>query len=231
MKKYFIFTLIVCSVFFLQSSKAYSKANSLEDILLKSNIKIEDKQVLGFASFSSDLSNENIIKSFINKNFKEKNFNITKHSNSVNATYNGENIKIEINISNKKIKSQKYISIFYSHNIANMNIIDIKENIHQMLLYYDKKPITSCQVLGKINNNLSASKISSSISYMLSNSNINFNKDYEDSSVSFSGYSNKFNDYILLDNNKINIQASGKYSSYDNCSYIWVANPVVLSDY
>ena len=231
MKKYFIFTLIICSVFFLKGSKAYSKTSSLEDILLKSNIKVEDKQVLGFANFSSDLSNEDILKSFIDKNFKEKSFNIIKDSNSTEGKYSDDNINIEISVSNKKIKSQKYISIFYSHNIGNMNIIDIKENIRQMLLYYDKKPITSCQVLGKINNNLSASKISSSISYMLSNSNISFNKDYEDSSVSFSGYSSNFNDYILLDNDKINIQASGKYSSYDNCSYIWVASPVVLSDY
>lgn len=219
-------------MFTISSTKAYTNANSLEKIISFSNSKIIKKEILSYGYFSSNLDKKIILNNFIKTNFNNKKFTIKESSNNIIGDYKDDLETININISKQKEGYKNtYISIFYSHNDDKKNIINLRENILQMIIPFDSNAKIHSQIISKINDTLDNDDISHIISYMLSNTLNNFSKDYDDSSVSFSGYTKKLSDFIKVENKKINIQASGKYSSTDNCTYIWVGYPIISTEY
>lgn len=232
MKRIFILFIILFCIFNTLNTTAKSKISSLEDIMSHSNSNIIRKEVFSYGRFSSVNDSEFTMKEFIHNNFKDKVFNISKTNKSIVANHASTDGSITITISNSEsLNFNKYISIFYSHNVADENIINLRESIRQMLLVFDKDAKVSSQIVGKINKKLSSIEVSSLISSMLSNSSINFNKDYEGNSVSFSGYAKDLQEFIVVNGEKINIQASGKYSLSDNSTYIWVGSPIISTEY
>lgn len=232
MKKFLIILIITFPLFNILSTSAHSKETSIESIISKTNCDIVKKEVLGYSYFSSQIPNEQILKSFITKNFKDKEFKILIYNEYVIAEHNSNENSIIIKISNTNSHNNlKYISIFYSHNIGDENIINLRETIRQMLLPFDNNVNISSHIVGKINEKLSKAEISSLISSMLLNSSVTFNKDYEDSSISYSGYSSYLPSPLKVKDRNINIQASGRYSPSDKCTYIWVGTPIIFTEY
>lgn len=233
MKKLYILIMILFfSLLNIVSTKAFSKAESLEEILSYSNSEIIAKEALSYGYFSSKDDNKSILEDFVNSNFKDKVFSIKENSFSISGEYKDGIQRILVTVSNSNTQdNNKYISIFYSHNQYTKNIINLRETIRQMIIPFDNSAKASCHVISKINKKLSNNEISSVISSMLLNSSVSFNKDYDDSSVSFSGYTKTLENFINVNGRKINIQSSGKYSKSDNCTYIWIGNPIISAEY
>lgn len=232
MKKFLILLVILFSTFNILNTNAATKISSLEDIISYSNGDIIKKEVFSYGSFSSSDSNDTIMKRFLHNNFKDKVFEISETKTSMVSSYTDKDYSVTITLSSSNDSTfNKYISVFYSHNVATENIINLREHIRQMLIIFDKDVKVSSQIVSKIDKKLSSIEISSLISSMLSKSSINFSKDYENQSVSFSGYNSSFKESIVVSGKEINIQASGKYSSSDNSTYIWLGSPIISTEY
>ncbi|KMT22775.1 YwmB family TATA-box binding protein [Clostridium cylindrosporum] len=232
MKKIIISLILIFSLFNVISTRAYSRVDSLENLISHSSSKIIKKEVFSYGHFYSNVSNKDILTAFIQDNFKDKTFSLLESDSSIVGEYKSSINPITITVStSKNSKTSKYISVFYSHNMTHENIINLRENIRKMILTFDKNAKVSSQIVGKINKNLSKDEIKSLISSMLSNSSVSFNKDYEDSSVSFSGFTNDLHESISVNGKNINLQASGKYSKTDKCTYIWVGSPIISTEY
>ncbi|MEF9952973.1 MAG: YwmB family TATA-box binding protein [Clostridium sp.] len=232
MKRCILLLTIVFILFNTVNTNANTKRISLEDVVSYSNATTIKKEVFGYVNFKSAKSTNVIMNEFISSSFSSIDFNITTTNNSTVAEYNSNEFSYTITIANRDYDtSDKFISIFYSHNNNQVNIINLRGNIHQLLTYFDKNPTISSHIVAKIPKKLSKNEITSTLSYMLNKSSAKFNKDYDDSSVSFSGYTPLIDGYITVNNEDINIQASSKYSSIDNSTYIWVGSPIISIEY
>lgn len=232
MRRLFILLIILVFSLNIGSVQGQTNINSLEDIISYSNSEIVRKEIFTYGYFESEENIENLINNILHNHFKDKTFTLNSNSERIYAEYKDESEAITISLSNvESSKSSKYISIFYSHNDIKKNIINLRDNISQIITLFDDNPRIYTQIIGKINGNLNNSEISSVISHMLSASSVSFQKDYDDSSVSFSGYTNKLKSSLNIDTRKINIQSAGKYSSTDDCTYIWIGNPIIPTEY
>lgn len=232
MKKLFILLIIIFCVSSISSTKAHTNTDSLEKIISYSNSQIVKKEIFSYGYFSSNLDIKILLDKFISKNFNNKEFTIKENSLNIYGVYKDNKESINVTISKVEGSSENtYISIFYSHNDSEKNIINLRDNILQMITPFDSNAKIYTQIVGKVNNKLSNNEISSLISSMLLNTSDNFKKDYDDSSVSFSGYTKNLKNLLQIENRKVNIQASGKYSSSDKCTYIWVGHPIISTEY
>ncbi|MEG2337780.1 MAG: YwmB family TATA-box binding protein [Clostridium sp.] len=232
MKKLILILVIIFSFFNNINTSATTKTLSLEDVASYSNASIIKKEVFGYVNFSSNDSNSDIMNKFVSSTLSSLKFNITSNKNSTVAEYNSSEFSYTVTIANSEYSANdKFISIFYSHKTNNVNIINLRDNIQQILTYFDENPRVSSHIIAKLNKKLSKNEISSTLSYMLKKSQSTYSKDYADSSISFSGYSPLLEEGITVNNKKINIQVSSKYSSIDNSTYIWVGSPIISIEY
>ncbi|MEG0641917.1 MAG: YwmB family TATA-box binding protein [Clostridium sp.] len=232
MKKFLVLIVMVFIFFNTVQTKANTKGNSLENILSHSNSTIVRKEIFGYGHFKSSIDNKTTLNRFLVKNFSKYKFKISETNNSIIGEYTCNNFSYTVTIANTQTSKQdKFISIFYSHNLAKENIINLRETILNMIIPLDSNAKVSSHIVSKIDGMLTKNEISSTISFMLKSSRASFHKDYDDSSVSFSGFSPLLSEIINVNGENINIQASGKYSNIDNSTYIWVGSPIISTEY
>ncbi|MGB9779595.1 YwmB family TATA-box binding protein [Caldanaerobacter sp.] len=112
------------------------------------------------------------------------------------------------------------------------NLAKEREAIEKAFQKVKTKPIIATSIVGSFKGDLSLEEkrgIVREVFKILKAKKVEGIEDIE--VISLSGYIKNLGEYIAVGNEKINLQVALRYSSYEDKTYIWVATPLIGTEY
>jgi hypothetical protein len=107
-----------------------------------------------------------------------------------------------------------------------------KEAVERAFQRAKSKPIIATSIVGSFKGNLSLEEKEGIVKEVFKSLNAKKVEGIEDTEViSLSGYIKNLGEYITVGNEKINLQVALRYNSYEDKTYIWVATPLIGTEY
>ncbi len=247
MKRLFCLGIIlVLFVSILSESKAEEESGYDEMVhaFEKTKATFEGYNVNGHAQMEDTFLNfENMekIASDLNKSFgiNEKNVAYTKtEEKNFRQVYaygkNEENKGVSIIVESERCENveQTHIIVDINKNEVYKDIVETYAKMKNELSEYDEDlDIYTCitgSFEGKLNNE-SYDKIMKRV--FLNMNGVEKERIEDENLISVTGYSNKLKEYIKYGGNKVNLNASLRYSEYDNKTFVYIGTPLIILEY
>lgn len=228
MKKFFYFSLVVIAgflVFWFMQIFIYKQiVNACLEVGAEAlNIQIEAS---GYFSLTD---NYQLSKQLLN-GFDIFNYDYTQLEDELilNAAIKDGNITIKV----KDIDDKTYASIIVSQNAHTMNINNIKQTIFKNFLLKRAYPKFSILVQGKFEGKMTSEQMKQVALNIINNKKAIFVDGIEDDNlVSVSAFLPTLEERKKCNNSFVNLNIALRYSSINNCTYIWVGSPLIFVEY
>lgn len=144
------------------------------------------------------------------------------------ASIKDGNITIKV----KDIDDKTYTSIIVSQNAHTMNINNIKQTIFKNFLQKRAYPKFSILVQGKFEGKMTSQEMKQVALNIINNKKAIFVDGIEDDNlISVSAFLPTLEERKKCDNSFVNLNIALRYSSINNCTYIWVGSPLIFVEY
>lgn len=228
MKKFFYFSLVVITgflVFWFMQIFIYKQiVNACLEVGAEAlNIQMEAS---GYFSLTD---NYQLSKQLLN-GFDIFNYDYTQLEDELilNAAIKDGNITIKV----KDIDDKTYASIIVSQNAHTMNINNIKQTIFKNFLLKRAYPKFSILVQGKFEGKMTSEQMKQVALNIINNKKAIFVDGIEDDNlVSVSAFLPTLEERKKCNNSFVNLNIALRYSSINNCTYIWVGSPLIFVEY
>jgi hypothetical protein len=253
-KPIFIYTIltlfiILFSIYFI---KTQDKINTPEITLLKSFDssgarivsaeaylwgRLDEKKLQSFkeleefaAGFARELGIEgsNIVSSKAVENDAIKEVEI----NGVIAQNKMINISAQMKKTGKSSEGEKYISVSFMQDLSGDGLEEARNQILGVFKKHNITPkINSC-ITGNYEGKLDYTQMNDICKKVFNEAAARKVEGMRDGNfISISAYSPVINNYIRVEQNKVNLNVAIRYNSYEDKTYIWLATPVITTEY
>ena len=141
---------------------------------------------------------------------------------------------INVIIKSKEIQPKKkvYTSVALSQYKDSVNINNVWRTAVKAFSYYSVQPFCSSFISGKFNGRLSKNEMETKVKEIFLKNNIkSIDKMSENNMISLCGYMAGINDYIVVNEKKINVNIALRYSETYSCTYITIGSPIIAVEY
>lgn len=215
---------------FLFSASMYS--NSLANCFEKSGAEIEYVEVEGHSFISTDKTTDIIALNFIKEYGFNGKYEIDKSSGYTGISFKDEKVKGNITVKRIPGKNIVYVSLRLSPYKDIRNINNIRGIIADIFKDFNIKPSFSSLIVGKYDGNVEdKEKVRIASDIILKNGGLMFNSIDNEDLFSCSGFLPGIKDKTRSGNRLININIALRYSTSDDCTYIWIGSPTITSEY
>ncbi|ERM92678.1 hypothetical protein O163_04620 [Caldanaerobacter subterraneus subsp. yonseiensis KB-1] len=115
---------------------------------------------------------------------------------------------------------------------GNQNILEERKTVENAFRKVKVKPVVATSIVGSFEGKLKLEEASSIVKEVFKELRAKKVEGLEDVQVvSISGYTRSFGEYIEVGDEKINLQVALRYNSYDDRTYIWIASPLIATEY
>lgn len=150
--------------------------------------------------------------------------------------YDSKGNQISINLNSYKNKeigleeTSLSISVVKEDDFSEIN--DIIKKIEKIYREFDsKRDLTSCLV-GKIEGKYNKNDLLLNLEEVLKNTNGRIVEEFSDDDfLSYTIYSPLIEDYLTINEKKININLSIRYNKEEGYTYLWIASPIITMGY
>lgn len=235
MKRYILGLLSLFFVFY----NFINVNNSIIDILNKSKFKPIEANINTYAILNNPLINLQQLKSYFK--FVEAKIGIVadndlitiddKQNLEIKQSYKTQNVKLTINL--KTINSANtYLivdtTIYNNYN----NTILAKAKLENIFKALNLDSNTNLSITGYYEGNLDYEQKKSVAANIMTKAEAKFKQDYvTDRIYSVIGYTKLINEYIYKERQKININLALRYNNYENRTYLYLATPIITTEY
>ncbi|CDF57329.1 YwmB family TATA-box binding protein [Thermobrachium celere] len=132
----------------------------------------------------------------------------------------------------KDLDNKIYASVTVSQNAQNMNINNIKQIIFKNFIKYRALPKFSILITGKFDGRLTSAEMKQKAVDIIKKRGAIFINGIEDENlVSVSAFLPTLEDRKICDDKYVNLNIAFRYSSLNNCTYIWIGSPLIFVEY
>ncbi len=249
MKKFLFISLAVLLViatlgttYYIKIQNDSDKEISITDAFNSSGAKMIVNELYFFVRVSDDLDNLGSLAVVCDDIFKA--LEIQDYSKNANSTDNlskteligttKEGIKVSAMASivgNKTSTEDKYITV-NATGTEKVNAILLREKIEEVFnLYKLKSEVNSC-ITGTYDGNLADSQLEGICRKILNDSSAKKVDSLRQTNViSVSAFSPMIKDKLSIDGKNVNLSLAIRYNKLENKTYLWVATPVVNTEY
>lgn len=151
--------------------------------------------------------------------------------NNSNGRYSNYNLKI-LQSKSAAEPDKCYVTLYIIDNSSAPALVDIKTKVKGIFKKFGIKPsINTCltgSYIGRLENN-KLNEICAGIFKRTSARKVTGIRD--NSLISVSAYSRAMRDSVLLDGKDVNLGFAARYNSYEDKTYIWLATPLITTEY
>lgn len=228
MKKFFYFSLVIIAgllIFWFMQIFVYKQiVNACLEVGAEAlNIQIEA------SGYFNTIDNYELSKQLI-KGFDIYAYDYTQIDDALilNASIKDGIITIKV----KDIDDKTYASIIVSQNAHTMNINNIKQTIFKNFLLKRAYPKFSILVQGKFEGKMASQQMKQvALNIINSKRAIFVDGIEEDNLVSVSAFLPTLEERKKCNNSFVNLNIALRYSSINDCTYIWVGSPLIFVEY
>jgi len=252
-RAYIIFTILILFVILFSTYfiKIHSQINSPEITLIKSFNSSGAKPVSTEIYFWGKLgdkkfNNLDALKKFIFEFAKELGIedrnmissdtvsNDLVHEIEIRGT-GGKNRMINISAQvgrGKENSEEKFLSVSVVQDLSNEGLEEIREKVLTVFKKFNIKPkINSC-ITGNFDGKLDYAQMNDVCRRIFKEAGARKVEGIRNGNfISISAYSPAIGNFIRVEENKVNLNLAMRYNSYENKTYIWLATPVIATEY
>lgn len=199
---------------------------------LNSNFDSQDMLI----SLTQELKNSLGTKSGINLTTKQERNDYIQKVEISGTLSDGSMVNIIAKISKSSEqdneKDKRFVSVSAVQDLENSSFEGIKDNVLNIFKKHDIVPRVNTCVTGNFEGKLETrrlNEISKEVFQKLNAKKVNGIVD--DGMISVTAYSTKIEDCIIIDGEKVNLNLAIRYNSYENKTYMWIATPVITTEY
>ncbi len=134
-------------------------------------------------------------------------------------------------VGNKSGTGDKYITVNANETISGSALL-LREKIEKVFAGYDLKPIVNSCITGTYEGNLQDAQLENICRKILDDSDARkVDSLRQENIISVSAFSPMIKDKLSIDGKDINLSLAIRYNKLENKTYLWVATPVVNTEY
>ncbi|MDQ2087866.1 YwmB family TATA-box binding protein [Herbivorax sp. ANBcel31] len=148
-------------------------------------------------------------------------------------TRDGNRINVNSQIRGANSDSKEaYVSVSISTDFEDCELEEITESIKESFKRYNLEPVVSTCITGYFDEKLDYKALNAVSENVFKNSNASKVNGIADRNlISVSAYSPAISESINVDGKKVNLNFAIRYNSYEDKTYIWIASPVITTEY
>lgn len=129
-------------------------------------------------------------------------------------------------------ESEQFISVNVTEASPTARLDEIKKIVINVFTKYGISPRVNSCITGSFDGRLNYNELNTICQHIFSGINAKKVEGMRDDNlISVSAYSPYIGDSIKVKGNKVNINLALRYNSYENKTYIWIATPVITTEY
>lgn len=191
--------------------------NSIDDVKPITDDLLKSLEVLENSSFSKEsLDNDQLHKTEIKGVTKDNRFL------EIKVQFDKNNVNLE----------DPYVSVKVTEDLSSSKLEETKKTVMDVLNRYKIKGRTNSCIIGSYEGKLDYAgmdEISKQIFKGIDADRVEGIKD--GNLISVSAYSPNIEEYIKVNGKKVNLNLAIRYNSYENKTYLWLATPVITTEY
>ena len=222
----------ICLLFYAFLFSANINSNSLEKCFKKSGAEIVYVEVEGHGFISTGNTTDKIARDIIKRYGFSGNYEVNKSSEGTQINFKDVKMEGNITVRNVSYKNIVYVSFRLSPYKDYRNINNIRGRIADIFKDYNIKPSFSSLIEGKYKGNIKdPDKVKIASDIILKNGGLMYKSINNENLFSCSGFLPGIKDKTRSGNRLININIALRYSTSDDCTYIWIGSPTITSEY
>lgn len=235
---------IVGTTYYIKMGNYSEEDNlSIADAFNASGAKMVINEVYFFARASNkefkDLASLSAVCEDILKDLEIENYSRNRTGTDIlmKADYLGstkDGVKVSAMASivgNKSGEGDKYITIDATETV-NGNALLLRNQIESAFVKHGLRPVVNSCITGTFDGNLQDSQLENICRKIFDDSDAQKVDSYRDkNAITISAFSPMIKDKLNIDGKKINLGLSIRYNEIENKTYLWVATPVVNTEY
>lgn len=129
-------------------------------------------------------------------------------------------------------KDERYISVTVTEDMSNIDLERTKKEVMRVLKEFDINAKVSSCLTGSYNGKLNKNQMNNICRKVFKEASARKVEGIKDGNlISVSAYSPSINNYIKVEENRVNLNIALRYNSYEDKTYIWLATPVITTEY
>lgn len=245
-----ISSIFLVIVFSMNVNKIHQISESPEATLLKSfsqsGAQIVNNEIYFWGRVGEQYNNINRLEVLANEfagalgvvnntDYSKKNITTdsTKKLELNGITHNNRIVSInaQLNLSRGKV-SERFISVNVTENISNSGLEEIRKSVISVFDKHKISPKVNSCITGSFKGKLNTGELNE-ISYRIFNgAEAKKVEGMRDANlISVSAYSPFIDNYITVNDKKVNLNLAVRYNSYEDKTYIWLATPLITTEY
>lgn len=168
-------------------------------------------------------------KSFYNKGLPQNLIHIV----DIEGNFNDSKAIISINLEKTYDKSiEKHIYVSITNNGNNFNIEETRKKVQTIFNEYGIIPKTNICIIGSFDGRLTNDELAEVCENILQSANARKVEEMKEPNIlSISAYSSRIENFIQSAGKKVNVNLAIRYNSYEERTYIWLASPIIETEY
>lgn len=241
------FLIILFSFYYIKiHNKVQASETALQESFSFSGAKVVNSQMLFLGKLPDELTDTTGIKRFADSIsvelgiVKDKAFferiidNDMIHKIELGGVSGGNKV-VRINIQlDKKMPGldKRVISVDITQDLTCLGLKEIRRDVTRILKKHNINPRVYSCITGSIDGKLDYSQLNTMSKKIFGALDAKKMEGIRDNNlISISAYSPLMNDSITVNKNRINLNLAIRYNSYENKTYIWLASPVITTEY
>lgn len=239
----FLFMLITIMLFCSYITKSGQKeSRDFSEYLKNTGARFLNSEIYCSVKLDKSYLNEESIENIVQQYLRNLGADIAKANKIQNGVTDGLNTKYEVLINeNVEVEINTITDNEHDSGYLNIKIVqylnDEKQNRYKKCLRDISKNNglkykISTTIMGYFTGKLKDTQIDSVYRKLLKEANATTVETVKDNGlVSITAYSPELKDYIKIGNKKVNLNFAARYNSYEKRTYVWIANPVIITEY
>ncbi|HEX3028079.1 MAG TPA: YwmB family TATA-box binding protein [Clostridia bacterium] len=243
----FAITILFISMYYIKiNQKNYSAEKTLVKAFNCSGAKVVSSEVYIYGRLGKKYDTLRELESITDQ--VSNSLGMVKDSTySENTTKNDETIKVEIRGTNEDrniidinaeagrqsvTSAERFISVCVTVDLSDKGLEAIRGKVAGVLKRFGIEPKVNSCIIGSFNGKLNTNQMNDVCIRMFNEIEAKKVEDMRDNSlISVSAYSPFIGDSISVNGRKVNMNLAVRYNSYEKKTYIWLATPVITTEY
>lgn len=242
-----IITLSCLLFFILLQVKTLSSISPSEDTLQKSfnksGAKVVKSEIYLWDRLGSGKDVKSLFSSFTDEIISK--LNVTKDRDFKKTTFENDSIYkvdaegvtsggriITICCSMQKGADERQLNIKITQDLSNEGLVETRQKAAKVFNDFGMNPKVNTCITGTFEGNMNYSDLNRVLGSVFKTADARKVEGIEDGKLlSVSAYSPVIDGFIKVNDKKINMNAAIRYNSFENKTYIWLATPVITTEY
>lgn len=127
---------------------------------------------------------------------------------------------------------EKHISVKVTEDLSSTGLEDVKKSLVKVFEKYKINPKVNACITGSFDGKLNNEQLNNiSVRAFKETEAMKVEGVRDNNYISVSAYSPKIEDSLSVNGKKVNLNLAIRYSSYENKTYIWLATPIIATEY